>query len=205
MEPWLYFQTPVYSFIMPEYLESARTVSTGYLVEIKNEVSVDPLYPMSQTYSFNNDDRISNLSTEIIRTCYNILDSQGYDLTNYELFFTEFWCQEHLKTSGQVRHIHGYNNVLTGFYFIDCPENSCKLVIHEPRNAKEFGDYLPEKDASVASHASQAINFAPQDGQLIITNSWLPHTFTRNGSNSPFCMIHFNVAARWKANNPEIV
>ena len=38
MEPWLYFQTPVYSFIMPEYLESARTVSTDYLVEIKNEV-----------------------------------------------------------------------------------------------------------------------------------------------------------------------
>ena len=205
MEPWIYFGTPVYSFIMPDYLPVAREVSNEYLDAIKKEAELDQIYPLYQTYSFNTDRRISNLSTEIMRTGYNILDDQGYDLSNYELFYSEFWCQEHLTTSGQERHVHGYNNVLTGFYFLDCPENCSRLVIHEPRSAKEFGNFLPEKDNNVGTLASQAINFVPLKGQLIITNSWIHHTFTRNGSTLPFKMIHFNISARWNPKQPEII
>jgi uncharacterized protein (TIGR02466 family) len=205
MEPWIYFGTPVYSFLMPEYLDSARDVCKNYLKKLQSEVAVDEIYPMYQTASLDAEPSISTLTTEIKRTSYNILEDQGYDLTNYELFYTEFWCQEHYKTSGQERHVHGYNNVLTGFYFIETPENCCRLVIHEPKTAKEFGNFLPEKNPNQASLASQTINFVPEPGQLIITNSWLHHTFTRNESAMPFTMIHFNIGASWKVRNPEIV
>jgi uncharacterized protein (TIGR02466 family) len=205
MEPWIYFGTPVYSFLMPEYLDSARDVCKTYLDKLKNEVALDEIYPMYQTVSFDTEPSISVLTTEIKKASYTILENQGYDLSNYELFYTEFWCQEHHKTSGQERHVHGYNNVLTGFYFIETPENCSRLVIHEPKTAKEFGNFLPEKNPNQVSLASQTINFVPEPGQLIITNSWLHHTFTRNENNTPFTMIHFNIGAAYKPRNAEIV
>jgi hypothetical protein len=43
------------------------------------------------------------------------------------------------------------------------------------------------------THASTMINFVPKEGQLMLTNSWLPHSFTRNESKKPIRFIHFNV------------
>ena len=38
------------------------------------------------------------------------------------------------------------------------------------------------------------INFVPKEGQLMFTNSWLPHSFTKNQSKKPIRFIHFNIA-----------
>ena len=35
-------------------------------------------------------------------------------------------------------------------------------------------------------------------GDLFITNSWLPHSFTRNQSEQPFEFIHFNIYCEFK-------
>jgi hypothetical protein len=199
MDSWYYFSSPVYSKILPEYLDVAKSVSNEYIADIKNTIEFSELFPYYNTQNFENDSRILPLATEIIKTCSHVLDTQGYDLGNYELVFTEFWCQEHQYSGGQERHIHGGGNVLTGFYFLECPLDSCKLVIHDPRPAKEFGSFLQEKDYNTGSEASQAINFTPEAGQLIITNSYLPHTFTKNGSKEFFKMIHFNVTAVYKS------
>ena len=54
-------------------------------------------------------------------------------------------------------------------------------MIHDPRSAKEFCS-LPEKDINQLSLANQAITFTPEPGMLMMTNAWVPHTFTRNKS-----------------------
>ena len=46
------------------------------------------------------------------------------------------------------------------------------------------------------------INFAPEEGQIVFTNSWLPHSFTRNESDKSFIMIHFNLGVTY---TPQIV
>jgi hypothetical protein len=198
MNTWNYFSSPVHSVMAPEYLDIAKIVADEYIVDIKNTTQFDEVYPFYNTKNFQNDSRILPLATEIIKSCYAALDFQGYDTTNYELVFTEFWVQEHQYMSGQERHVHGGGNVLTGFYFLECPQDSCRLVIHEPRPAKEFGNYLPEKNVNEGTYASESINFIPEPGQLIITNAYLPHTFTRNSSKELFKMLHFNVSAIYK-------
>ena len=205
IEPWNYFCTPVYSVMWTDYLETTKKVSQEYLENTKKINEFNSVYPMYQTANMHEDERLKPLASDILKQSYKILDGQGYDLTYYRLFFTEFWAQEHYKLSGQERHVHGYNNVLTGFYFIDCPENSCKLVIHEPRSAKEFGNYLPEKNVNDLTLASQAINFLPEPGKLMITNSWLHHTFTKNESDDNFLMIHFNISAIYEEKTATIV
>lgn len=205
MDAWNYFNTPVYSIIWTDYLEAAQTVSREYLEITKQTNDFNPIYPVYQTKNMHEDERLKPLASDILKQSYKILDDQGYDLTYYRLFYTEFWAQEHYKSSGHERHVHGYNNVLTGFYFLNCPENSCKLVIHEPRSAKEFGNYLPEKNENEVSLASQAINFLPEAGKLLITNSWLHHTFTKNESDDNFIMIHFNIAAIYEEKDTTII
>jgi hypothetical protein len=37
------------------------------------------------------------------------------------------------------------------------------------------------------------INYHPKEGMLMLTNAWLPHSFTRNMSDKPMRFIHFNV------------
>ena len=197
MDTWEYFSTPVYIDKLEEYHSDAERITNKHLDSVKETLTLDTIYPNWQTNNFIDDEHLVNLRTEIIKRCSFILDDQGYDISNYELFFTEFWAQEHLTGSGHERHVHG-DNVLTGFYFIKCPANGCRLVIYEPRPAKEFSTYLPEKNNSVASHASQIINFTPEIGQLTIFNAFIPHSFTRNESEDSSIFIHFNVGARYK-------
>jgi len=205
IETWNYFCTPVYNTFLNDYLDIAKVVSEEYLTTTKQNNDFNPIYPVYQTANMHEDERLKPLASDILKQSYKILDEQGYDLTNYTLYYTEFWAQEHYKSSGHERHVHGYNNVLTGFYFINCPENCCKLVIHEPRSAKEFGNYLPEKNDNDVTLASQAINFIPESGKLMITNSWLHHTFTKNESDDNFLMIHFNIAAVYEEKTATII
>jgi len=37
------------------------------------------------------------------------------------------------------------------------------------------------------------VSFKPENGMLLFSNSWLPHSFTRNGSDKPFKFLHFNL------------
>jgi len=53
---------------------------------------------------------------------------------------------------------------------------------------------LPERDFTNATHASNMINFKPINGRLILTNSWLPHSFNKNTEKIPLTFIHINIA-----------
>jgi hypothetical protein len=111
----------------------------------------------------------------------------------FSTYFTEMWTHEHHYLSSMDRHIHGNGAVISGFYFLDCPKNSSKVLFHHPNDAKVISN-LPEKDINKITHASNLINFEPEDGLLMFTNACLPHSFTKNQSKKPMRFIHFNIA-----------
>ena len=53
------------------------------------------------------DERIVPFAEYLIGTSYNILDSQGYDLSFYDVGLSSIWMQEHHKYSDMAEHIHG--------------------------------------------------------------------------------------------------
>jgi len=193
-DSWFYFSSPIYMVNKPEFLASAKKISYELLDSVKKEQVANDIYPLYNTNNFDDHEDVKDLSKFILDMSWDILDSQGYDMRNFGTFMDDFWCQEHQKHSGHERHIHG--SMLSGFYFLDCPENSCRLVIHEPRPVKEYV-FLPEKNTNDITYASKMVNFTPNPGMLVFTNSWLPHSFTKNESNEPFRMIHFDVTARY--------
>lgn len=193
LETWHYFPSAVYSVKKPEFLDVVKEVSAEYVDKWLADNKVDEIYPIVQTGSYFDDPRMADFSRFVGETCWNILSSQGYFMNDKNVFFTEMWTQQHYKHSLMEQHVHGYGSQLVGFYFLECPENCSRVVVHDPRPGKVQTN-LPETDQSQATYGSNMINFVPEPGTLMIANSWLPHSFGRHASEEPFKFVHFNVA-----------
>lgn len=194
------FAAPVYVLDKPEFLSVARKISKKFIDKRKNEIELNPVYPVYMTEAINYDPELLEFANFVAQSSWDILNSQGYAMEYFATYFTEMWAQEHHKNSAMEKHIHGNGAVLSGFYFLDVPENSTRVLFHEPKDSKVITN-LPEKNMLEITHASTLINFEPKEGQLMITNSWLPHSFTKNTTKKPLRFIHFNIAVQHVVQN----
>ena len=131
----------------------------------------------------------------ILNTAKNILDAQGFDLTNHKLKYTEMWVQEFTRAGGghHDTHIH-WNNHISGFYFLKCSDKTAQPIFHDPRPGKMMIQ-LPEKEEDKITYASSKMVLKPKPGSLIMFNSFLPHQFPFDLGVEPFRFIHFNIQA----------
>jgi len=189
------FSCPVFMVDKPEYLKVTRKVSKKFIDKRKKETELNPNYPVYMTEAINYDPEMLEFANFVAQVSWDILNSQGYAMELFSTYFTEMWTQEHHQNSTMEKHIHGNGCVISGFYFLDVPKDSSRVIFHEPKDSKTITN-LPEKNMADATHASSMINFEPKEGQLIFTNSWLPHSFTKNVSKKPIRFIHFNVAVQ---------
>jgi hypothetical protein len=193
LDQWQYFTSPVYSIDKPEFLSDVLAASNDALRKARKEKKPDDIYPVTMG-GFENEDRITAFWGYTVNTGWNLLRDQGYAMDGLETYFTEFWVQQHDKYSSMEYHLHG-DCKLVAFYFLECPKDPPRLVIHDPRPGKIMSP-LKEADASAVSLASNAINFVPKPGTLMFANAWLPHSFTRNASAKPFKFLHMNLDTR---------
>lgn len=177
----------------PEYVNTAQHVIDDYVKQSQHQTSIDPLYPVIMTENMIHDERIKDLADYILNTAWNVLQFQGYDMQFFYTQFTELWGQEHRTGSGMDYHIHGLGSQISGFYFIEVPENSGTVIFHDPRPTKVYADLL-QTDYSQSTYATSQINYKPRVGDLYFHNSWLPHSFSKNGGTTPFKFLHFNIA-----------
>jgi hypothetical protein len=193
LEVFSYFPTTVYSIKKPNFLDIVRTVSQeGLAKRRKDQPKLDPIYPLYQTDNLFTDPRMSEFANYVGATGWNILQSQGYDMNNKNVFFMEMWCQEHHRHSAMDEHVHGFGAQLVGFYFLDTPKDCSRVVINDPRPAKKQIN-LPETNMASVTYGSNAINFTPEPGMLFFANSWVPHAFSRHASAKPIRFIHFTL------------
>ena len=142
------------------------------------------------------DDRFGEFELLIRNTARNILEDQGFDLSNYTLDYTEMWIQKFADTGGghQDTHVH-WDNHISGFYFIECSERTSKPIFHDPRAGRMMLN-LPIKNHSKLCPAMERQIVTVQPGSLLLFNSWLPHQFSVDSGIDPFRFIHFNLQAR---------
>ena len=187
-----HFPCPIYLIERPDFLEVVNTVSEEALEVAKKAQTLNEIYPLYMTGSYFANPRMAGFSEFIGSTAWNILNEQGYAMGDKAVSFTEMWTQEHYKHSAMDAHVHGFGSQITGFYFLETPENCSHVVFHDPRAAKVQID-LPEQDVNLATPASKMINFTPKPGMMIFANSWLMHSFTRHAADLPIKFVHFNL------------
>ena len=128
----VYFSTPVYSIEIPEWIDHVDKVCNTYIKAAKENnkkvikdrekelgKKIGDFGMSHHSTSLVGDPDLKELQDYIGATSWNVLDHMGYDLTNYELFWTEFWVQ-HFAEKGagsHTPHVH-HNNHISGFYFL---------------------------------------------------------------------------------------
>ena len=192
LEVAYHFPCPIYLIERPDFLDVVKTVSEESLEASRKERDLDEIYPVVMSGNYYADARVTDFANFVGATAWNILQEQGYAMENKVVQFTEMWTQEHHKHSSMEQHVHGFGVQIVGFYFLETPENSSRVVFHDPRAGKVQND-LPEQNMSMATPASRMVNFEAKEGRLIFSNSWLPHSFTRHASDKPVKFVHFNL------------
>ena len=188
------FPTTIYVVKKPQFLDTVRPVVDEYIEKRKKEQGQhNEVYPVYMTDNLFEDPRLEDFCGYIGSTAWNILGGQGYDMPKFSTSFTEMWGQNHYKYSGMDQHVHPYGSQIIGFYFLRSPQGGSAATFHDPRAGKVQAS-LPEFDIAQISGASNQINVAPEAGTMIFTNAWLPHSYTRNGSEDPVTFIHFNLS-----------
>ena len=187
-----HFPCPIYIIERSDFLEVVNTVSDEALEIQRKERKLDEMYPVYMTGNFFGDPRLTAFTEFVGATAWNILNEQGYAMSDKAVSFMEMWTQEHYKHSAMDAHVHGFGSQIVGFYFLETPEGGSNVVFHDPRAGKVQID-LPEQDMGMATPASKMINFTPKPGMMIFANSWLMHSFTRHAADLPIKFVHFNL------------
>jgi len=204
-----YFQTPVYSIEAPEFLKETRKVADRYVKEAKklNESERKKRENFYKVKNFGdkgmshhsgsmiNDPSLKEFQEYVGQTSWNVLEHMGYDMSLYELFYTELWVQEFSKKGGghHEGHIH-YDNHISGFYFLECTNKTSQPVFHDPRYAKTMSD-LPLKNQDALGVMSPLVRYQPKPGTMMFFPAYLEHQFSVDMGVDKFRFIHFNLQA----------
>lgn len=191
----MHFPCPIYLIERPDFLDVVTQISDESLAQQHKERKLDELYPVMMSGNFFADPRAAKFTEFVGATAWNILAEQGYFMQDKVVSFMEMWTQEHHKHSSMDQHTHGYGSQIVGFYFLEAPENSSRVVFHDPRMGKVQID-LPESEPNNATIASKMINFTPKPGLMIFANAWLAHSFTRHAADKPIKFVHFNLSVQ---------
>jgi len=204
----LYFQSPVYHIEIPEMVDDVNKVCDTYIKEARNNLKPQIKerekkagkkvgdHGMSyHSSSLIGDPKLKELQEYIGATSWNVMDHMGYDMKDYELFWTEFWVQEFADKGGGHHdgHIH-YDNHISGFYFLKCSENTSMPVFQDPRLAKVMTQ-LPLKKPEDISFGTDKVHYKPKPGTMIFFPAYLEHQYTVDDGVEPFRFIHFNLQA----------
>ena len=184
-----HFASPIYVDKHIDFLSSVEEVADEALSAVYGDLN--EIFPVEQTTNFANDSRIEDFCVFIGNTAWNFLSHQGYDMSALGITIDTVWAQMHYKHSLMEQHVHPESKLI-GFYFLETPKGCSRPMFHDPRPAKVF-NFLPESSIETITPASNVINLTPEPGMLIISNSWLPHSFSRHASDEPLKFLHFNL------------
>ena len=207
-----FFDTILYKAELPEYLKDKNFMNvcdeytdqaisnTKKLIDERNKKFKTDVKDHGMSYhsgaEMYKDERFNNFELLIRNTARNILENQGFDLSNYSIDYTEMWIQKFAYEGGghQDTHIH-WDNHISGFYFVECSDRTSRPIFHDPRPGRMMLN-LPIKDHSKLCAAMERQIVSVKPGSLLLFNSWLPHQFSVDNGIDPFRFIHFNLQAR---------
>lgn len=195
-----YFSSPIWFENATHFLKNVIKVSDKYTKLEKKRIK--------KTFKLKNDygvvyqsgglEKVPELKefTEYVgKRSWDFLDSQGFDLSNFNLIYKDMWCQEFSENGGGFQNSHSHPNVhVTGFYFLECSAKTSRPVLSDPRPGAVMTK-LPLKQKTNICHGSEEINFVPSPGTLMIFNPYIPHSFPVVPGKEPFKFIHFNLQA----------
>lgn len=190
MEGFAYFPTIIYRDERPDFVEKIGLTCFKHLQEAEKcfqnvgIIQTNNLIDLPEFNLFKN---------YLVESATNILFNQGYDTNLYTFSVSNIWAQE-LKTGAMTNvHVH-VNSQLSGWLFLETPENGSFPIFYDPRTNKEMIE-LEEYQPNAVTNSTSIINFnSVKPGTIIFNNSWLKHQLSENLSSLSTKAIHFMIS-----------
>jgi len=201
MEKTNHFFTPIWYDYKPEFVKSLNKYSEKYIKAArkrnKDRIKSHGDFGISHhSTPLLNDNNFLDLKNYVGQMSWEFLDDQGFDMTYYELVFSEMWVQEFAKNGGghHSAHVH-WNQHVSGFYFLKCSDKTSYPVFHEPRTGARATKLKMKPNQNGIWPGSDLIHFKPQPGTIMLIPGYLEHEFVVDYGKEPFRFIHWNMQA----------
>ena len=122
------FPSTVFVVDKPDHVQLVSDVSKEYLKRQEDDHQLDEIFPVYHTDNFSNDSRLTDFTSYVAQVAHDILDDQGYDMTNKRTYFSSMWLQDHHKNSLMEQHTHSFGSQLVGFFFLDTPTDAVSIL-----------------------------------------------------------------------------
>ena len=197
------FKSVIWTDLKLDFLKSLDKASNKYIREAKKTKEAKQYIKKFGDFgrSFHsgtllNDTDFWDLKRYINQKALEYLNHQGYDMSFYDLFFSELWVQEFAKKGGghHSAHIH-WNQHVSGFYFLKCSEKTSYPIFHDPRTGARTTKLRMRDDAKGLWPGTETVNFHPKPGTLLLFPGYMEHEFSVDPGFEPFRFIHFNIQA----------
>jgi uncharacterized protein (TIGR02466 family) len=191
-----YFPTAIESSSELELAEKLLPIARKYL---SDETFLTNTWNYKNTFGTRS--RLSNLPDMMFfvnfikNKTHSFLNNCGYDTSslnfNVQLFFSEMFDGD-----SHARHVHK-NCLLSGLLYLQVPENSASLIVHDPRPHRKFQTYQELQNPINITNPEvcwDAISFKPEVGKFLMWESWLEHEVLINRSVEGRMTAVFNVS-----------
>jgi len=201
-----YFVSPVYHEDKPEWVDSLNKFSDPYIAEVRkekeeeNKKRLDEGYKndIGQTYHsspLEPDQNFRFFHDYMAKKARWVLDDMGYDMSLYNLIYTESWVQEFSFNGAGHHWFHTHSNShISGFYFLKASDKTSRPMFQDPRTA-HIALKLKEKDKTKITPACDLVNYKVSPGTLMLFPAYMSHAYQVDHGIEPFRFIHVNIRA----------
>lgn len=143
--------------------------------------SISNLHQVSSTFA--------DLEKQIRKHCYRFAKHLDYDLKGKELVMTDFWMNIMPKSVIHPMHLHPLSTI-SGTYYVSAPKGTSSISFEDPRLDRFMAQ--PQRKERHKSENAYYKTIQPQDGKLVLFESWLRHQVGANPSNKDRVSVSFN-------------
>ena len=149
----------------------------------------DAWWGYKNTYSNENIPRtivykeLESFILDVSKSFRNTINSE-IEPKNVQLFFSEM-------NYGDFHSYHAHpDSIFSGVFYLNVPENSAFLRLHDARPFNHFISYRPNQPNT--DNSDFFYDIKPQTGLFLIWQSWVPHEVLKNLSNGRITVV-FNI------------
>ena len=201
-----YFSSPIYSEIKSEWVEKLDKLSDPYIQKardgekenLKKRLTLGYKNDIGMTYHsspLEPDEDFRFFHDYMAEKSRWVLDDMGYDMSKYNLIYTESWVQEFSENGAGHHWFHTHPNChISGFFFLKASEKTSRPMFQDPRTA-HVPLKLKEKDGQNITNANYIINYKVQPGSLMLFPAYMSHAYMVDHGLETFRFIHINLRA----------
>jgi uncharacterized protein (TIGR02466 family) len=143
--------------------------------------SIAQLHKVSSTFE--------TLEKEINKHVRKYVKALEMDIDPRELKMTSCWINIMPPNAHHTMHIHPLS-VISGTYYVQTPKNCSAIKFEDPRMTSFMATPPRKANAKIANQRFHSV--APQEGNIVLFESWLRHEVPRNETNKERVSISFN-------------